>query len=75
MLCILRGELIKRGKAPVKAIIEVLGCSEKTARNKLNGRSDFTLPEAIKIQEAFFNSGEYEIKQLFSNTQLQQTGT
>lgn len=32
----------------------VLGCSEKTARNKKKGKTAFTVEEAIKIRDAFF---------------------
>lgn len=32
----------------------VLGCSEGTIKNKLNGKSDFSYPEARKIQKSFF---------------------
>jgi len=65
MLNILRGELVKKGKAPAKAIIEALGCAEKTARNKLNGETDFTVPEAIKIIDMYFKDDNIRIDQLF----------
>lgn len=31
-----------------------LGCSAGTVKNKLNGKSDFSYPEARKIQKKFF---------------------
>ena len=35
-------------------IQRVLGCSEKTARNKMSGVTQFTVEEAITIRDAFF---------------------
>lgn len=32
----------------------LLGCSEGTVKNKLNGKSDFSYPEARTIQRKFF---------------------
>ena len=31
-----------------------IGCSEKTARNKINGETDFTYPEAEKVRNDLF---------------------
>lgn len=47
-----------------RAISRAIGCSERTARNKLNGVSDFTIAEAVKINNYFFNN-KYEIGYLF----------
>ena len=47
-----------------KAISQVLNCSERTARNKLNGISDFSISEAVKINYYFFNN-RYELGDLF----------
>lgn len=33
---------------------KLLGCSERTVRNKLNNERDFTIPEALKIRNTFF---------------------
>jgi|LSQX01.3.fsa_nt_gb hypothetical protein len=35
MLNELKGELVRRGLVPYKAIMDALSCSDKTARNKL----------------------------------------
>lgn len=32
----------------------VLLCTEKTVRNKINGNSEFSVKEAIKIRDTFF---------------------
>ncbi|XER12055.1 hypothetical protein SATMO3_22440 [Sporomusa aerivorans] len=60
-------ELIRPGHKPdqtAKIIADVLGCTEKTARNKLNEISAFTVPEALKINEQIFKN-EFEIRYLF----------
>lgn len=35
-------------------IKSLLGCSDRTVTNKLNGETDFTVPEALKIRNTFF---------------------
>lgn len=47
-----------------KEISQLLGCSERTARNKLKEVTDFSVTEAIKINEHIFNN-KYEIGFLF----------
>ena len=52
-------EFLRIGIKPeqiANTISPVLGCSERTIRNKLNGRSEFTLSEAIKIKETWFST-------------------
>ena len=61
-------ELIKNGVLPkdaVKAVAEALNVSERTARNKINGASAWTLPEAMRINEVFFG-GDKSIEYLFA---------
>lgn len=41
-----------------------MGCSERTARNKLKEVTDFSVTEAIKINEKIFDN-KYEIGFLF----------
>lgn len=41
-------------------IQRVLGCSEKTVRNKLSGDTEFSFPETLKICEAFFVGLRFE---------------
>lgn len=60
-------EFVKRGVQPrniAKTISEILGVSEKTARNKINGVTDWTLPEAMQINEKMFD-GALSIEYLF----------
>ena len=66
MLFTLKGELIKKKLDPICAIVEAIGCSERTARNKLKGVSPFTIPEAIQILNKYFKSDNVSIEQLFT---------
>ena len=52
-----------------KAISQAIGCTERTARNKLNGVSDFTIAEAVKINNFFFDN-RYEIGYLFKRDEF-----
>ena len=66
MLHNLRVELVKQKLKPIPAIMEALGCSESTARNKLNGNTDITLPEAVKLVDAYFTDSDIALKVLFA---------
>lgn len=62
-------ELLKIGIKPdqaAKYISEILQCNERTARNKLKEVTDFTVPEAVRINEALFK-GEKELGYLFKS--------
>jgi predicted transcriptional regulator len=62
-------ELVRKGIAPrvvAKEIAKTIGASEKTARNKINGVTEWTVPEAMKINGMFFN-GAQSIEYLFAN--------
>ena len=63
----LRAELVRKNLVPEQAIREVLGCTDKTARAKLNGDSDFSLPEAIKIMNIYFKDDGFQYEILFQN--------
>lgn len=54
----------------VKDIQNVLGCSEKTVRNKINGVTEFTYREAETIKNKLFP--ELQLEYLFY--QAQKTG-
>lgn len=45
----LKAEMQRNGLT-VRDIMATIGCSEKTARNKINGETDFTYPEAEKVR-------------------------
>lgn len=42
----------------------ILNCSDKTVDNKINGVTDFTVPEALKIRDTFFEG--FRIDYLFA---------
>lgn len=50
MYSFLRGEMF-RAKIPISLLSKEIGVSEKTLRNKLNGATDFTWPEAKAIRK------------------------
>lgn len=63
-------ELVRAGMQPrtvAKSIAQTIGVSEKTARNKINGITEWTLPEAIKINEVYFSGGQ-SVEYLFEKT-------
>ena len=49
----LKAEMLRNGLT-VKDIMQTIGCSEKTARNKINGDTDFTYREAEKVRNVLF---------------------
>ena len=63
-------EMVKLGipaNQVAKEIAATIGSSEKTARNKLNGVTEWTVPEAMKINDKFFE-GHQSIEYLFQRT-------
>lgn len=54
---------LSRYNIDVKAFALIIDSSEKTARNKLNGITDFTLPEIRKVAARF---PAYTIEYLFA---------
>lgn len=47
-------------------IQDLLGCTEKTVRNKLNGVTEFSVAEALKIRDTFFSG--LRVEYLFAST-------
>jgi len=60
----LKAEMERYGVS-ITDIQKVLDCSAKTVRNKINGYTDFTLPEAFKIKNQYFSG--YTLEYLFAN--------
>lgn len=58
----LKGEIVKSGYT-MKRLANELGMSEKTLRNKVNGVTDFTWPEALAIRKLI--NPEANIEELF----------
>ena len=62
-------EMIKVGvpaRSVAKEIAKTIEVTEKTARNKINCITGFTVPEAVKINEVWFN-GDQELEYLFKD--------
>ena len=55
MLCNLHAEMARNG-VTVKNLEMLLGKSNRTIRDKINGKAAFTLPEAQKIKHQLFPS-------------------
>ena len=55
----LKAEMARIGATPAD-IKNILGCTERTARNKINGRTEFTVSEAIKVHNEMFSSFSFE---------------
>lgn len=55
----------------LRSYAEFLGVSEKTAQNKINGRSDFLYSEVEKTKRLLFP--EYEISYLFKRFSEKET--
>lgn len=54
-----------------KDIQDVLKCSEKTARNKINGETEFTYKEAEKVRNKLFP--DMKLEYLFSDDEPKKT--
>lgn len=50
----LQAEMQRRG-VTISDIQSLLGCSERTVKNKIYENTDFTFPECIAIRNAFFD--------------------
>lgn len=70
MLSNLKAELVRKDIRPEKAVEAVLECTYKTARSKLNGETDFTVPEALKLVNTYFPNEKfkYDFEFLFENS-------
>lgn len=67
MLNNLKAEYVRKGLNPVQAMSTALGCSDKTARNKLDEKCPTTVTEAMKIIEKDFSGDEFSIDYLFES--------
>lgn len=56
------GEMAKE-KVTIEQIAKLLNLHRNSVANKLNGATDFTIEEAIQIQETFFP--DWNFKELF----------
>lgn len=67
----LRAELARK-EMGVSDIAAVLGTTERTAKNKLSGKSEFSFFETIKIRDALFPS--WNVEKLFSDEADREAG-
>lgn len=64
----LKAELIRLGyDNPVLAIQGALECSESAARNKLHGRSELSVPEAVAICKKLIGTVSIDFAELFAD--------
>lgn len=67
----LRGEMAKK-RITIESIADLLGVHRNSAANKLNGDSQFSIEQAMKIQEDFFP--EFELNYLFATEEDEKKG-
>ena len=60
------GEIAKRGIKKC-ALAKGIGMSDRMLRNKLSGKTQFSLPEALKIKNNFFP--DYTVEDLFARSE------
>lgn len=49
----LAAEMVRNGVS-VRDIQQIISCTERTVHNKLDGITDFSVTEAIRIRDAYF---------------------
>ena len=67
MLNNLKAEYTRKGIIPKVGVMTALRCSEKTARNKLDGKTPITIPEAMKIMNNDFKNEKFTLEYLFAS--------
>lgn len=67
MLNNLKAELVRKELRPESAVSIALGCCSKTAKAKLKGTRDFTVPEAFKILNTYFTNENFSLEYLFKD--------
>ncbi|MEI3163033.1 MAG: hypothetical protein V8S74_06480 [Lachnospirales bacterium] len=68
MLSNLKAEYVRKNIDPNDGLMKALGCSMKTAYNKLNGITPITVPEAVKIIRKDFSKDNFSIDYLFADS-------
>ena len=64
MLKNLKAALDKK-EISLKVVASLINTTDKTVRNKINGKTEFNCPEAIKISAELFP--EYKLEYLFAS--------
>lgn len=66
MLNNLKAEFVRKNIVPYKGVMQSIGCTGRTARNKLKGITPLTIPEAVQIYESYFiNDNGPSFEELF----------
>lgn len=68
MLNNLKAELVRKELEPELAVRNAIGCCRRTAKDKLKGIRDFTVPEAFKIVNTYFPDDEFSWEYLFESS-------
>ncbi len=68
---VLRGEMVK-ANITIAKLARLIGVTEKTLRNKINGDTNFTLPEAITIRKLI--KSKMSLEDLFARDGTEETG-
>ncbi len=63
-------EILRRKKITTKSYADFLGIAEKTAQNKIHGKTDFTLGEATKTCTII--CPEYRMEFVFEKTEKEE---
>ena len=69
MLNNLKAELVRKNIDPTNGIAKAINCTKRTAKNKINGITPFTIPEAEIIMEKYFKDSGFTIRYLFFGNQ------
>jgi hypothetical protein len=67
-----KAEVARRGLRPVDVVVVALGCSPKTAYNKVTGVTAFTLNETVMVRDKYFP--EMTLEELFLPIQASTQG-
>lgn len=73
MLLNLKAEYVRKNIEPSVGVMNALGCTAKTAYNKLNCITPVTVQEAVKIKEKDFVSDNFTIDYLFADISVNET--
>lgn len=72
MLCNLKAEMARRSIS-ILDIAKEIGRTDRSVREKISGRTQFSMPEAAMVRDKFFPG--YSLEYLFTNEQSDDQGT
>ena len=71
MLCNLKAEMARRSIS-ILDIAKEVGRTDRSVREKISGRTQFSMPEAAMVRDKFFPG--YSLEYLFTNEQSDDQG-